>query len=101
MPRAGPEEAASSFWCPTAAQQLQQLGDVGGDAPGLVAGEQVRRRSPSRLLREIDVGECLAVVVTDDESRQDRLRPRQAARLCGLGRKRGARSARLCRCPAY
>ena len=39
VPRAGPEKAAGSFWCPTAAQQLRQLGDVGGDAPGLVAGE--------------------------------------------------------------
>jgi hypothetical protein len=34
MPRAGPEKAAGSFWCPTDAQQLRQLGDVGGDAPG-------------------------------------------------------------------
>ena len=24
---------------------LRQLGDVGGDAPGLVAGEEVRRRA--------------------------------------------------------
>jgi hypothetical protein len=41
MPRAGPEKAAGSFWCLTArAQQLRQLGGVGGDAPGLVAGEQ-------------------------------------------------------------
>ena len=28
------------------AQQLRQLGDVGGDAPGFVAGEEVRRRAP-------------------------------------------------------
>ena len=41
------------------AQQLRQLGDVGGDAPGLVAGEQVRRRAPSGLILEIDVGERL------------------------------------------
>jgi hypothetical protein len=27
------------------AQQLRQLGDVGGDAPGLVAGEEMRRRA--------------------------------------------------------
>ena len=27
------------------AQQLRQLGDVGGDAPGLIAGGQVRRRA--------------------------------------------------------
>jgi hypothetical protein len=29
------------------AYQLRQLGDVGGDAPGLVAGEQLGRRAPS------------------------------------------------------
>jgi hypothetical protein len=29
---------------------LRQLGDVGGDAPGLVAGEEVRRRAASGLL---------------------------------------------------
>jgi hypothetical protein len=28
---------------PLARQQLRELGDVGGDAPRLVAGEQVRR----------------------------------------------------------
>jgi hypothetical protein len=28
------------------AQQLRQLGDVGGDAPCLVAGEQLDRRAP-------------------------------------------------------
>ena len=32
------------------AQQLRQLGDVGGDAPGLVAGEQVGRSSTSRII---------------------------------------------------
>jgi hypothetical protein len=37
------------------AQQLRQLGDVGGDAPGLVAGQQVSRRSPAGLLLEIDL----------------------------------------------
>ena len=26
-------------------QQLRQLGDIGGDAPGLVAGQEVRRRA--------------------------------------------------------
>ena len=46
-----------------APQQLRQLGGVGGDAPGLVAGEEVRRRPPSRLLLEIDVGERLPVGV--------------------------------------
>jgi hypothetical protein len=28
-----------------------QLGNIGGDAPDLVAGEQIGRRSPSRLVR--------------------------------------------------
>ena len=37
-------------------QQLPQLGDVGGDAPGLVAREQLGGRAASRLLLEIDVG---------------------------------------------
>ena len=42
---------------------LRQLGDVGGDAPGVVAGEEVRRRAASRLLLEIDVGQRLPVGV--------------------------------------
>jgi hypothetical protein len=49
-------------------QQLRQLGDVRGDAPGLVAGEQLGRRPPCRLLLEIDVGERLPVGVADDEA---------------------------------
>jgi hypothetical protein len=49
-------------------QQLQQLGDVGEDAPGLVAGEQLGRSSASRLLLEIDVGERLTVLVPDGEA---------------------------------
>ena len=32
------------------AQQLRQLGDVGGDAPGLVAGQQLARRPSARLI---------------------------------------------------
>ena len=48
MPRAGPEKAAGSFWCPTAAQQLRQLGDVGGDAAGRGASELgPRQRLPA------------------------------------------------------
>ena len=50
------------------AQQLPQLGDVGGDAPGLVAGEEVCRRATAGLLLEIDVGERLPVGVADDEA---------------------------------
>jgi hypothetical protein len=38
----------------------------GGDAPRLVAGKQMRRRAPSRLLLEVDVGERLPVVIADD-----------------------------------
>jgi hypothetical protein len=33
------------------AQQLGQLGHVGGDASGLVAGEEVRRRAVRRLVK--------------------------------------------------
>jgi hypothetical protein len=45
-----------------------QLGDVGGDAPSLVAGEEVRRRATARLLLEIDAGQRLPTVVPDDEA---------------------------------
>jgi hypothetical protein len=51
------------------AQQLRQLGDVDGDAPGLIAGEEVRRRATSRLILEIDVGERLTVGVGCDKMR--------------------------------
>jgi hypothetical protein len=47
-------------------QQFRQLGDVDGDAPGLVAGEQLSRRSASRLVLEIDIGERSPVPVADD-----------------------------------
>jgi hypothetical protein len=43
-------------------KQHRQLGDVGGDAPCLVAGEEVRRRATARLLLEVDVSERLPVV---------------------------------------
>ena len=42
--------------------------DVGGDAPGLVVGEQLGRRSTPRLLLEIDIGKRLPVGVADDEA---------------------------------
>ena len=52
---------ADSFLCLTASQQqLRQLGDVGGDAPGLVAGEQLGRRAATRLVLEMEVGGCLS-----------------------------------------
>jgi hypothetical protein len=66
--RAGPEKAAGSFWYLTACAAVRQLGDVGGDPPGLVAGEQVCRRAPPRLVLEIDVSERLPVGVADDEA---------------------------------
>jgi hypothetical protein len=45
---------------------LQRLGDVGGNAPRLVAGEDVRRRASSGLILEIGVDERLPVGVADD-----------------------------------
>jgi len=47
-PTPGPTEGAGGFCCVCEIdsgplQQPRQLGDVGGDAPGLVAGEQVGR----------------------------------------------------------
>ena len=41
------------------AQQPRKLGDVGGDAPGLIAGQYVCRRSPSRLLLEVHANQEL------------------------------------------
>jgi hypothetical protein len=35
-------------------QQVRQLGDVGGDAQGFVAGEQVARRGAPGLVLEIE-----------------------------------------------
>jgi hypothetical protein len=35
-------------------QHLRQLGDVGGDAAGIVAGEQFGRRAPTGVILEID-----------------------------------------------
>ena len=42
------------------AKNAWQLGDVGGDAPGLVAGEQLGRRATAWLPLEIDVSERLS-----------------------------------------
>ena len=36
-------------------QQLRQLGDIGGDAPRLVASEQLGRRAPVGLVLEVEV----------------------------------------------
>jgi len=62
-----------SLWCcaqlgSARPQQLGQLGDVGGDAPGLVAGEQLRSRAAARLFVEIDLSERLTVLVPDGET---------------------------------
>jgi hypothetical protein len=50
---------------PALCDESRQLGDVGGNAPGLVAG---RRRAPARFVLEIDLCERLAVVIADDEA---------------------------------
>jgi hypothetical protein len=55
----GPVSGAAHGGLPTIvlpAQQLRQLGGVGGDAPGLVAGEEVRRRPPSRRCDKMRLG---------------------------------------------
>ena len=49
-------------------QQLRQLGEVGGDAARLVAGQQLGRRTSARLLLEVDIGERVAAVILDDEA---------------------------------
>jgi hypothetical protein len=41
---------------------LRKIGIIrrpGGDPPGLLAGEQVRRRAPAGLILEIDISELL------------------------------------------
>jgi len=55
--------------------QPRQLGDVRRDPAGLVVGEQFRRRSPLRLILEIDIREHLAVVVAHDLYKSRRERP--------------------------
>ena len=50
------------------ALEFRQLGDVGGDAPGLVGGEQLGRRAASRLLLAIDVSERLPISIKDDKA---------------------------------
>jgi hypothetical protein len=49
------------------AEQVRQLGDVGGDAPRFVARQQLHRRAPAGLILEIHVRELLAVGVADDK----------------------------------
>src|SRR5690349_25167224 len=50
----------------TRLQELRRLSDVGGDAPRLVPGHQIRRCAPAGLVLEIDVGEGVTVGVADD-----------------------------------
>ena len=82
-----------SFWCccllASGSVPIGQLGDVHRDAPGLVAGEQMRRRPSSRLFLEVHIGERVAVGVADDEARVrllDGLWRRKAAQLRHGGR---------------
>ena len=74
----------------TALRRLRQLGDVGGDAPGFIAPQQVRRRASAGLVLEIDVRERLHAGDAEDEAGVvrfvDRPRRREAA---GLGHSQG------------
>lgn len=50
------------------AKQLRQLSDVGGDAPRLFFAQQLRRRTPTGFVLEVDVGELLPCGVLHDEA---------------------------------
>ena len=68
---------------------MRQLRYIRRDPPGLVAGEQLRRRAPPRLLLKIDVSQRLPVGVADDIaglSLLDRPGRREAAGHGGLSR---------------
>jgi hypothetical protein len=49
-------------------RQPRRLGDIGGDAPGFVAGQQLGRRTPPRLILEIGIRQRVADVILDDEA---------------------------------
>ena len=49
-------------------QKLRQLGDIDRNASRLIAREWLGRRSSSRLILEIDIGERLSVVVAHDKA---------------------------------
>ena len=56
---------------------------LAANAPGFIAGEELRRRSPAGLLLEIDIGERQAAVILHDEAGVrllDGPRRREAAR---------------------
>ena len=61
------DEAGSEppLWPP---QRLRQLRDVGRDLARLLAGEQLCRRAPARLIVEVHVGKRLAVAIPDDDT---------------------------------
>jgi hypothetical protein len=66
-------------------QQLRQLGDVGGDAPRLVTGEQLASRPSARFVLTVDESQCLPVGVAHDETRSGFLDgPRRRARAAGF-----------------
>jgi hypothetical protein len=73
-------------------EQLRQLGDVRRDPPRLIAGQQLRRRSPAGLILEIDVGERLAGVVLHDEAGVRFLDDPRGGRRCPGPASYGARS---------
>ena len=54
---------------------LRQLGDVGGDAPGLIPSRQMRSRASPRFVLEVGVGECLPVSVADEATWPPRAAP--------------------------
>jgi hypothetical protein len=72
-----------------ACQQLRQLRDIRSNPPRFIPREQFGRRSPPRLILEIDKGKLLAVVVADDKAGFqliDRPRRREAAGFTGVAR---------------
>ena len=48
------------------AEEVRQLGDIHRNASRLIPRHQMRSRSPSRLILEIDVSERVPVGVADD-----------------------------------
>ena len=50
------------------AQQLRQLGDVGGDAPGFVLGHEIGRRSAPGLLLVVHIRKRIPVAILHDEA---------------------------------
>jgi hypothetical protein len=44
-------------------EQLRQFGDVDGDAPGFVTGQELGGRRPTRIVLAIDEGERLPIVI--------------------------------------